>query len=43
MQDPERLREACREGGVDEDVFGTVFVGETVRLWMMSSTSTSGV
>ena len=32
MQDPERLKEACLQGGIVDGSFGTVGIGETVRL-----------
>lgn len=38
MQDPQRLKEACKEGGVDSAVFNTLFIGETLRQGTSSST-----
>ena len=32
MLDPERLKEACLMGGIGDGSFGTVGIGETVRL-----------
>ena len=32
MQDPQRLKEACLEGGIIDGEFGTVGIGETIRL-----------
>lgn len=40
MQDPQRLKEACSEGGVDSAEFNTLFIGETLRQVTASSSST---
>lgn len=32
MQDPQRLKQACVDRGVDTGEFNTLYVGETLRL-----------
>lgn len=31
MQDPKRLAQACKDRGVDTELFNTLYVGETLR------------
>jgi N-acyl-phosphatidylethanolamine-hydrolysing phospholipase D len=32
MKDPQRLKQACVDRGVDPDEFNTLYIGETLRL-----------